>query len=53
MPSKEELVARTAELLASGVVTPVVDRAHPLEAFREAFARMVCGDGVGRVVLTP
>ena len=49
MPALSEL----RELLASGRLTPVVDRTYRLEEVAEAMDRMQTGRGIGRVLLIP
>jgi NADPH2:quinone reductase len=39
------------ELVAAGVVRPVVDRVYPLRDVEEAFARLASGEQFGKVVV--
>ena len=41
------------ELMATGKVTPVIDRRYRLSEFRAAFAYMAEGHARGKVVITP
>ena len=45
--------AKVLELAQAGVLTPLVGRAYPLDAFAEAMAAAAKGDGAGRIVLVP
>ncbi|MBA2349635.1 MAG: zinc-binding dehydrogenase [Solirubrobacterales bacterium] len=50
MGSREEL-ARLVRLVASGAVSPTIDRTLPLADAREGFAAMAAGELFGKVVL--
>lgn len=45
-------LATLADLLATGVIRPVVDRTLPLAAVSEAIAHVASGHATGKVVLT-
>lgn len=51
LPPRREAMTYLAGLLAAGKLTPIVDRTYELADFREAFARLVGGQAVGRVLL--
>lgn len=53
LPSKKDCMAALEELLASGQLTPVVDRAFPLSQVPEAIGYMAEGNPCGRIVITP
>lgn len=53
VPSRQASVAMLRDLLAGGVLTPVIDRTYPLGEVREAFRRMIGGEALGRVLVTP
>ena len=42
-----------AELLEAGTLTPVIDRAFPLEQVRDAMRHLVRGHARGRILLVP
>jgi NADPH2:quinone reductase len=44
---------RVLALADEGVLTPLVGRTYPLDAFAEAMAAAQAGEGVGRIVLVP
>jgi NADPH:quinone reductase-like Zn-dependent oxidoreductase len=46
-------VDRLKELIATGVVKPVIDRRYPLEQAAEALARVGDGDARGKVLIVP
>jgi len=48
--SRAELEAVTA-LVAQGAVTPQIDRVYPLQDAPAAFARLVAGESLGKLVL--
>ena len=49
---KAVAMARLADLLAEGRLTPVIDRAFPLEEAAQALDYLASGQARGRVVLT-
>jgi NADPH:quinone reductase-like Zn-dependent oxidoreductase len=49
---KAAAMARLADLLAEGRLTPVIDRAYPLERAADALDHLASGRARGRVVLT-
>jgi NADPH:quinone reductase-like Zn-dependent oxidoreductase len=53
LPTVGEAMALLAELLQEGKVTPVIDRAYPLEEVREAMRRLQEGTAIGRIIVTP
>jgi NADPH:quinone reductase-like Zn-dependent oxidoreductase len=52
-PRKGEVIARLAELLDAGRLTPVVDRSYTLEEVPAAMRYLESGKAVGRIVITP
>jgi len=50
---KQEDLAAIAEMMASGQVTPVIDRCFRLSEIREAFRFMEGGHARGKVIITP
>ena len=52
-PTKREAMATLQGLLASGKLTPVVDRAFPLGRAAEALRYLAEGDPRGRIVIMP
>jgi NADPH:quinone reductase-like Zn-dependent oxidoreductase len=46
-------LARVRDLMATGQVTPVIDRRYPLSETREAFRYMEEGHARGKVIITP
>jgi len=52
VPSRAEAMETLRELLATGDVTPPIDRAYPLERVREAFRHLIEDRLRGKVVLT-
>jgi NADPH:quinone reductase-like Zn-dependent oxidoreductase len=42
-----------AGMLASGQITPVVERTYPLEEVAEAIDRLTSGQARGRLLITP
>lgn len=53
LPSKHACMAELKEFLATGALTPVVERAFPLEAVPEALRFLTSGQARGRLVITP
>jgi len=53
LPSKKDSMAALRELLASGKLTPVVDRTFPLSQVPEAIRYLAEGRPRGRIVITP
>jgi NADPH:quinone reductase-like Zn-dependent oxidoreductase len=53
LPTVGEATALLAQLLREGKVTPIIDRAYPLEEVREAMRRLQEGIGIGRIVVGP
>jgi NADPH:quinone reductase-like Zn-dependent oxidoreductase len=53
LPSKKESMAALRELLASGKLTPVVDRTFPLSQVPKAIRYLAEGHPRGRIVITP
>ncbi|WP_428268197.1 NAD(P)-dependent alcohol dehydrogenase [Haliangium sp.] len=53
MPDKQQSMNELRDLLASGQLTPVIDRTYPLEQVGEAMQRLQDGRGLGRILLTP
>lgn len=51
-PSKREAMATLRELLESGQIAPVIDRAYPLAEAADALGYLASGQAKGRVVLT-
>jgi NADPH:quinone reductase-like Zn-dependent oxidoreductase len=45
-------IERLAELIETGQVTPVVDRAYPLSEAAEAMRYLVAGHARGKIVIT-
>ncbi len=52
-PDKQAGMALFADLMARGLLTPIVDRAFPLSDAAEALAYLQSGQAMGRIVLTP
>ncbi len=52
VPSVAEAMPRLAELLATGELTPVIDRVFPLSEAADAMSYLQSGGGCGRIVLT-
>ena len=52
-PTKPESIAVLRDLLATGKVTPIIDRTFPLGEVREAFRHLIEGEPRGKVILTP
>jgi NADPH:quinone reductase-like Zn-dependent oxidoreductase len=52
-PSRTEVMETLRSLLASGALTPLIDRAYPLEEVRAAFRHMMEDALQGKVMLTP
>lgn len=52
-PTKSEAIEVLRELLATGRLTPVIDRAYPLEDVTAAMLYMQSGQACGRIVVTP
>lgn len=50
-PTREEAMAVLRELLESGAITPVIDRAYPLSETRAAFRHMIEDPTVGKVII--
>ena len=48
-----EPLQRLTTMIDAGLVTPFVDRAHPLEEAADAMRRLVAGQVRGKVVLVP
>lgn len=51
-PNKRESLARLAELMESGKLTPVIDRTYPLAEVAEAIRHLETGQARGRIVIT-
>ncbi len=52
-PDKQAGMALFADLMAKGLLTPMVDRAYPLEQAVQAMAYLQTGQARGRIVVTP
>nr|WP_315489777.1 NAD(P)-dependent alcohol dehydrogenase [uncultured Rhodoferax sp.] len=52
-PDKHVGTALLADLMAKGQLTPIVDRAFPLDQAAEAMAYLESGRAMGRIVLVP
>jgi len=52
-PTKSEAIAILRDRLADGTITPVIDSTFPLSDVRAAFRRMMGGEAVRKVILTP
>jgi NADPH:quinone reductase-like Zn-dependent oxidoreductase len=52
-PSKQAVMGELSELLATGKLTPVIDRTFPLEDAPVAIRRLADGHAVGRIIITP
>ena len=52
VPSVAEAMPRLAELLATGELTPVIDRVFPLAEIADAMSYLQAGGGCGRIVVT-
>lgn len=50
-PREPDAMAILREALASGQVTPIIDRAYPLKEAGAALRRLMSGDAVGRIVV--
>ncbi|MCP3961939.1 MAG: zinc-binding dehydrogenase [bacterium] len=53
MPSMAEAMAVLKELLEAGKLTPVIDRAYPLEQVPEAMRYLQSGRARGKIIITP
>ena len=53
IPAKDGVMQVLAELLASGALTPVIDKVFPLEQAPEALRYLVSGEARGRIVVVP
>ena len=53
LASKKDAIATLRELLQAGKVTPMIDSTFPLSEVREAFLRMMQGETLGKVILSP
>lgn len=53
LPAKGDCVATLGELLASGKLTPVIDRAYPLSQVADAIRHLTAGNPRGRIVVIP
>ncbi|HLU73448.1 MAG TPA: NAD(P)-dependent alcohol dehydrogenase [Nonomuraea sp.] len=53
VPDRKESMAVLAELLESGALTPIVDRAFPLAETADALRYLTEGTARGRIVVTP
>ena len=53
LPSKKESMAVLKDLLASGNLTPIVERTYPLSQVPEALRHLAEGNPRGRIVITP
>lgn len=54
VPSHDQaMIEHLRDLLASGALTPVVDRTYPLEGIVEAYRYVESGQKIGNVVLLP
>lgn len=51
-PTKNEAMAVLQELLATGKLTPVIDRSYPLEEVPAAMLYLQSGQACGRIVIT-
>jgi NADPH:quinone reductase-like Zn-dependent oxidoreductase len=51
--TRREALAALRDLLAAGTITPIIDRTYPLSQVREAFRRLMGGQPLGKVILTP
>jgi NADPH:quinone reductase-like Zn-dependent oxidoreductase len=52
-PSRAQVMETLRSLLASGAVTPVIDRTYPLEEVRAALRHLMEDELQGKVLLTP
>lgn len=52
-PAKADSLAILQELLATGKLTPVVDRTFPLSEVPQALSYLQAGEACGRIVITP
>lgn len=52
VPDRAEAMAELRELLEAGKITPVIDRAYPLDEVHEAFRHMIEDELRGKVVLS-
>lgn len=52
-PTKSEAIAVLSELLATGELTPVIDRIFPLEEVPAAMLHLQSGRACGRIVIAP
>ncbi|MHA7156328.1 NAD(P)-dependent alcohol dehydrogenase [Arthrobacter sp. TMN-50] len=52
-PDRRESMALLRNLLATGRLTPVVDRSFPLERTAEAITYLASGQALGRIVIEP
>lgn len=52
-PTKSDAIAVLRDLLETGRIRPVIDRAYPLSEVREAFRHMIEDETRGKVILTP
>ena len=52
-PSRSESIALLAEMLAAGVITPIIDSIYPLAAVHAAFRHLMEDELQGKVILAP
>lgn len=53
VPSRKDTMPVLQELLASGKLTPVIDRVYPLGEVTQALRHLQSGEARGKIILTP
>lgn len=51
-PTRQEAMLALSELLETGTITPVIDRAYPLREVPDALRHLVQGEPLGKIIIT-